>query len=184
MALGDMSAVARTMAAQFPGNATEGLEISGNFRKFPFPWKFPEIWGLKRTPGGTGRRVATHAVRYRSIQGHRPVQVGLSLVSNWVYDFVLWLWDRVRFWYVVVLSAHGTHAVLIVVRESVCCVRMRVRVGLFGCGIGDVHRLRTLVYDFTGDVLNQQVSGMNWSIKTFDYIWLPPIRNIPYPRSD
>ena len=32
----------------------------------------------------------------------------------------------------VVLSAHGTHAVLMVVRESVCCVRMRVRVGLFG----------------------------------------------------
>ena len=32
----------------------------------------------------------------------------------------------------VVLSAHGTHAVLVVVRESVCCVRMRVRVGLFG----------------------------------------------------
>ena len=32
----------------------------------------------------------------------------------------------------VVLSAHGTHAVLMVVRVSVCCVRMRVRVGLFG----------------------------------------------------
>ena len=31
-----------------------------------------------------------------------------------------------------VLSAHGTHAVLVVVRENVCCVRMRVRVGLFG----------------------------------------------------
>ena len=34
----------------------------------------------------------------------------------------------------VVLSAHGTHAVLMVVRVSVCCVRMRVcvRVVLFG----------------------------------------------------
>ena len=32
----------------------------------------------------------------------------------------------------VVLSAHGTHAVLMVVREGVCCVRMRVGVGLFG----------------------------------------------------
>ena len=42
-------------AADFHGNGFEGVEISGNFRKFPFPWKFPEIRGLKRTPSCTGR---------------------------------------------------------------------------------------------------------------------------------
>ena len=52
--------VDRAMAGQFPGNATEGLEISGNFRKLPVleisgtgycwcmgqrGWKLPEISG-------------------------------------------------------------------------------------------------------------------------------------------
>ena len=58
------------------------LTVAPTVKAGQFPGNFPEIWDLKRTPGGTGRRVATSAVRYRSIQGHRPVQVGLSLVSN------------------------------------------------------------------------------------------------------
>ena len=32
-----------TIVAEFPWNDKSGLEISGNFWKFPFPWKFPEI---------------------------------------------------------------------------------------------------------------------------------------------